>query len=275
MTIIKNHPAKNKPGFSILAAQIQVNHLDFDANWDRIESIFINSNQELTLFPEAATSGFPYQRLLEVASVNKRRMPNLLSLARKHRRGVLLPLLWEENEKFYNRLFLVNPDGTVAGTYDKRHLIGVLHEDRFLTPGNQFIVLPYQNIDSDYTIRIGLATCYDLRFPEHFRNLVYKGNAEILLLPAMWPMQRRDHFYFLQIARAIENQLPMISCNAVGSTGSLELCGESMITNERGEVLARASATDEQRLIFHYNREDVIQWRQAFPVLEDSALLND
>src|SRR5690606_17558717 len=63
--------------------------------------------------------------------------------------------------------------------------------------------------------RVGLAICYDLRFPELFRRLSRQG-ATVFLVPSAWPRERLDHFLSLLKARAIENQAYVVGVNKVG-----------------------------------------------------------
>ena len=71
----------------------------------------------------------------------------------------------------------------------------------------------------------GLATCYDLRFGEHFRALLDAG-AESVLISAGWPSARLAHWDLLLRARAIENQTLMIGCNAAGESGDVPLAAD-------------------------------------------------
>ena len=91
--------------------------------------------------------------------------------------------------------------------------------------------------------RLGVAICYDLRFPELFRKLALEG-AEILCLPAEWPKPRQEHWRTLLRARAIENQLFVAAANCCGVQGKLDFFGMSLLLSPRGEILAKAGRTD-------------------------------
>ena len=73
-----------------------------------------------------------------------------------------------------------------VGRYRKLHLFSTMGEDRFLTAGDQDLV-----VDTSVA-RIGVAICYDLRFPEQFRKMALEG-AEVICLPAEWPKPRQEH----------------------------------------------------------------------------------
>lgn len=149
-----------------------------------------------------------------------------------------------------------------ATTYRKQHLFGFADGERkFLEASNDLVVVPTQ------LGQTGLVTCYDLRFPELFRELLDAG-AEAFIIPAGWPAVRINHWKVLLQARAIENQAFLIGANSVGVTAGVELGGCSMVVAADGEILAQAD-----------NRECVLEveiditpretLRKDFPVLAD------
>ncbi len=86
-------------------------------------------------------------------------------------------------------------------------------------------------------LRVGLMTCYDLRFPEHARALVDAG-AELLVVPAAWVAGERkvDHWRTLVRARAIENTVYV----AAAAQPAPRYSGHSMLVDPLGDVLAEA-----------------------------------
>jgi predicted amidohydrolase len=119
-------------------------------------------------------------------------------------------------------------------------------------------------------VRVGLSTCYDLRFPELYRRLVDEG-AEVLLVPAAWPMARVAHWTLLGQARAVENQCVVLQCNTAGTHARHEMGGHSQVVDASGEVLAAAGA-EEEVLSLDLDTSAIAVWRQAFPVLADRRL---
>ena len=86
----------------------------------------------------------------------------------------------DETGRLFNTSVLLGGDGAVLATYRKIHLFGFGEgEPKLMTPGDEIVVHD----------GLGLATCYDLRFPEQFRRLLDAG-AEVVLLPAAWPAKR-------------------------------------------------------------------------------------
>ena len=90
--------------------------------------------------------------------------------------------------------------------------------------------------------KIGQMICFDLRFPELGRALSLAG-VDILCINSAWPLGRKEVFRTLCQARAIENQVYLLSSNCVGSNeGKQEFAGVSMIIAPDGEILAELDA---------------------------------
>ena len=250
--------------------QLQVQFGPLPANREAILRGLAQSSAHLCVFPEAATSGFCYGELPEVVEANDRFLEEVREQAARYGRGACLPLLAGGSDGVFNRTFLIGPDGAVLGHYDKVHLIGLLHEDRYLKAGTQPMVLNFPGPNGQ--VRVGLATCYDLRFPELFRALVLSLKADVLVVPAMWPVERIEHFRILAQARALENLTPIVACNAVGPCGSLASGGRSLVVSEWGRILFEAPADTAGRFKFDFSRQAVADTRSRLPALADARL---
>ncbi|MBM3662653.1 MAG: carbon-nitrogen family hydrolase [Actinobacteria bacterium] len=162
----------------------------------------------------------------------------------------------------FNTSVVVAPDGTVAATYRKRHLFGFDGgEPEVMTAGDDLVC-----VDTPLG-PTGLATCYDLRFPEHFRGLVDHG-ATAFLLASGWPDRRIEHWRVLLRARAIEDQSWVVACNGVGTQCGTTLGGRSAVVDPLGDVVAEAG-TDETVLVATVEPTAAADWRAAFPALDD------
>ena len=163
--------------------------------------------------------------------------------------------------KIYNCLALYSPEGKLAGAYRKIHLFRLMDEDQFLAPGPETVTvdLPWG--------RVGLAICYDLRFPELFRRYALAG-AKLILLPAEWPHPRRDHWRTLLRARAIENQMFVAGCNRVGSSKGSDFFGASALIDPWGEALIEGGE-QETLLTVTLDLDQVDAVRQRIPIFED------
>jgi predicted amidohydrolase len=153
----------------------------------------------------------------------------------------------------------------VVGAYRKIHLFGFgSREPEVLTRGNRIVVL-----DGELG-RMGLATCYDLRFPELFRAMVDRG-AEAFLVPSAWPYPRVEAWTVLARARAIENQAWLLSANWVGGAGPARYCGRSMVVDPWGTAVA--AAADGSRVVWAgLDPAEARRARAEFPPLRDRVL---
>lgn len=165
----------------------------------------------------------------------------------------------------FNTSVLFAPDGRLVASYRKIHLFGFDGGETTLLSGGDELVV----VDTPLG-PTGLATCYDLRFPEFFRALT-EGGATAVLLASGWPLSRVGHWQVLVQARAIEDQLLMVACNEVGRQGSVTLAGHSMVVDPRGDVIVQAG---EHADVVHVSVDPsaATQWRESFPVLRDIRL---
>lgn len=143
---------------------------------------------------------------------------------------------------FYNSTYIASPFSDSGELYRKIHLFVPMQEDRYLLPGDE--AKPIQlTLRGNKEVCVGVMTCFDLRFPELARKLVW-GGAELLLVSALWPESRRAHFDCLLRARAIENQCFVAAANACGPVADDVMGGGSKIIDPRGEVLYEAEADE-------------------------------
>lgn len=112
---------------------------------------------------------------------------------------------------------LVFRRGRLIHRYDKVHLFGPTGDKRFFRPGDvitRTFRIPY----AGSTLRAGVIICYDVRFPELIRTMALQ-RLDILFVPARWPRVRDEAWHTLLKARAIENQIFTVGCNAGGEEG--------------------------------------------------------
>lgn len=169
----------------------------------------------------------------------------------------------------WNTSVVLGRDGARLAAYRKIHPFGFGEgEPTLIDPGENVTIVEVESASS--TVVVGLATCYDLRFPELFRQMAYAG-SQLFVVPAAWPAARREHWEILGRARAIENQAYVVQCNTGGTHGGVVLGGHSQVISPRGEVLACAG-TDEEVLSVQLNMTELHEYRQSFPVLADRRL---
>ncbi len=166
----------------------------------------------------------------------------------------------KDGDNFYNSSYLISPEGEILGNYRKIHLFGHNSlEKQILTPGDEAVVV-------DTTLgKIGLATCFDLRFPELFRRMVDQG-AELFMICSAWPYPRLEDWIMLNRVRALENQCFLMSADSVGFNQGTQLVGHSMIVNPWGIILT--SAGDDEAIIkAEIDISEVKAARDRFPEL--------
>lgn len=148
----------------------------------------------------------------------------------------------ETSDKLFNTSVFLNPTGAIIATYRKIHLFDVhikggpcYQESKMIRPGEEVVVAATE------IGNFGLSICYDLRFPELYRKLTFKG-AEVIFLPAAFTLHTgKDHWEPLIKARAIENQVFIVAAAQLGSLpGNYIAYGRSMIVDPWGVVLATA-----------------------------------
>ena len=150
-----------------------------------------------------------------------------------------------DTDRTYNTSLIFNPGGELAAIYRKIHLYDVeipgrvsYQESRSVAPGTETVVTAIAGVPT------GLSICYDLRFPELYRQLAIEG-AKLVVVPAAFMMHTgRDHWEVLLRARAIENQCYVVAAGQIGDHDPGRTCfGRSMIIDPWGTVIAQAPDT--------------------------------
>ncbi|MBO0347499.1 carbon-nitrogen hydrolase family protein [Roseibium limicola] len=174
-----------------------------------------------------------------------------------------------EGGKVANRGFLISPDGQVFAKYDKIHMFDVdlpngesWRESATYEPGKQTMLadLPW--------LKMGMAVCYDVRFPAIFRSQARQG-AGLLTMPAAFTRQTGEaHWHVLQRARAIENGAFVVSAAQGGAhEDGRETYGHSLIIDPWGKVLAEADHDRPGIVVAEIDPEQVVKARQRIPAI--------
>ena len=149
-------------------------------------------------------------------------------------------------DRVFNRCAVYSPGGVQLAHYDKIHLFSFdngrerYDEGRTLLAGARPVAFDLP-LPGGRAARVGLAICYDLRFPELFRALCTPEPCELLVVPAAFTWTTgRAHWELLLRARAVENQCAVLA-SAQGGTheNGRRTWGHSMVVDAWGEVLAR------------------------------------
>jgi len=184
--------------------------------------------------------------------------------------GGTVPLEAEDVHRVRAACLVLNPRGEQVARYDKTHLFDVRvpgtrerhAESETVEPGGQVVV-----VDSPFG-RLGLAVCYDLRFPELFRRMLDRG-AEIICLPAAFTAQTgKAHWEILVRARAIENLSYLVAADQGGfHVSGRESHGQSMIVDPWGTVVSQLGRGT--GIVCAEVHQDLLAaTRRTFPALE-------
>lgn len=236
------------------AAAVQINSTaDFDANLataDRLTRAAAADGAQLIVLPEKWTAMGSEAELRAAAQpLDGRAVAWARETAAELGVDLVAGSFLERipgEDKLANTCVHVSAEGAVRAVYRKLHMFDVTIDGRSYResdlelPGDE-IVLSATSTAAAAGVELGLAVCYDLRFPEIFRILAARG-ARIYALPSAFTLPTtRDHWETLVRARAIENQAFVIAANQVGPhPGGMRSGGRSMIVDPWGVVLAQA-----------------------------------
>jgi len=216
---------------------------------------------QLVVLPEMWSTGFAYRNLAELAQQTEAVVAELQELSTRHR----LVIVGSQPEpaddgRVYNTAHVID-NGRLVASYRKLHLFSLLGEDKAFKGGDEWCL-------AETSLgKIGVIICYDLRFPELSRRLALEG-ARVICVPAQWPKPRQEHWRTLLRARAIENQLYVVSCNACGMIGKLDFFGMSMVIDPKGELLADAGEQPGE-IVAPLSWETMDAWRAQIPCFSD------
>jgi predicted amidohydrolase len=223
-----------------------------------------------------AFMGREEERIATAEAIDGPTITALQEVARARRVFVLAGSIAEKVEqpgKTANTSVLIAEDGAVVAAYRKIHLFDVnipdgarYAESETVVPGDRAIVAPTA------LGRIGLTVCYDLRFPELYRQLATLG-AELLTIPAAFTLYTgKDHWEVLVRARAIENLSYVLAPAQVGKHSQNRLTfGNAMVVDPWGTVLARC-ADGEGVCVAPFRRDRLEAVRREIPALKHRRL---
>ncbi len=177
--------------------------------------------------------------------------------------------------RVHNTSVLINAQGAIAAVYRKIHLFdvdltpeqgGACRESDTVAPGTEIITAP-----TPFGV-VGLSICYDLRFPELYREFAKRGATWITAASAFLPETGRSHWKSLLRARAIENQAFVLAPAQCGPRNPYRATyGHSMVIDAWGRILAEAGEEPEC-LIVDCDLEELERIRQRLPSLAHRRL---
>jgi predicted amidohydrolase len=231
--------------------------LDLHANLDTAERLIrraVNLGAELVLVPEFFCLVGGLAKKVAIAEQLDEAHPGpilgrMMELARDVARPLVIGSMPtkaappDREARCRNTTVILDADGAIVETYDKIHLFDVnipdgatFCESEFVVPGDRVVVAEVAGL------KLGLSICYDLRFPELYRELARRG-ADVLLVPAAFTLHTgKDHWLPLLRARAIENQAYVLAADQGGRHNKTRVSyGKSCIIDPWGAVIAQVS----------------------------------
>lgn len=186
---------------------------------------------------------------------------------------------------YHNTAVVMERDGTIAGKYRKMHIPDdpAYYEKFYFTPGD----LGFHPIDTSVG-RLGVLVCWDQWYPEAARLMALQG-AEILIYPTAIgyestdtpeeQQRQREAWTTVQRGHAVANGLPVVAVNRVGYesdpsgvTGGIQFWGSSFVAGPQGELLFRASDTEETITVVEVDLHHSEQVRRWWPFLRDRRI---
>jgi predicted amidohydrolase len=216
------------------------------ANRARLREILPEA--DVAVLPELAFTGFTMDPQPDPDAE-----PYLIGLARERGQAIVSGYVGAGR---LNAAVAVDPKGTVLARYAKLHPLSYADEHRHYRRGDDMPVFELGGA------RAAMLICYDLRFPEAFREAALKG-AEVFFVIANWPARRVKHWFTLLRARAIENQAFVVGVNRVGTDPRESYVSSSLVAGPQGDVLHEGPGVVDLDLTV------VREWRREFPTLND------
>jgi omega-amidase len=233
----------------------------------------IEKKTEIVILPEMFSTGFSMEPEIFAETMDGPSVRWMQKLAMERRIIITGSLIIKEDQKYYNRLIWMLPNGE-CGYYDKRHLFAYGKEDMHYSSGNKRLIASVKGW------KINLQVCYDLRFPVWARQSYSATSAtasydneleyDVIIYVANWPERRNHAWQTLLQARAIENQCYVAGVNRVGTDGNnIYHSGDSMVINALGEVLYQ-KAHDEDVCSITLQKNHLEEVRNKFPFWKDA-----
>ncbi|MBP1999600.1 putative amidohydrolase [Paenibacillus shirakamiensis] len=257
-----------KPTLNITMIQSDIMLGEPDANRVRVktqmeQAMDMDIKPDVIVLPEMWNTGYALDQIQDLADAEGALSKTWLAqFAAEHRVHIIGGSVAQKTDGLVrNTMYTFNRDGELTAEYSKIHLFRLMEEEKHLTSGDEIVTFPIEGAMG------GASICYDIRFPELSRTLALQG-AKVLFVPAEWPHPRLHHWRTLLTARAIENQMYVVACNRVGSSGKDTFFGHSLIIDPWGEIIAEGGESEEL-VSGQIDLNLVDEVRTKIPVFED------
>lgn len=258
----------------LIILQLEAVAGDTDKNIKKVQTLLDScfssvNNVDLIVLPELWTTGWDCVNFNKYSEelYSSKTYKFLKELSVKYNSNVIggSSVLRRKGTKDRNTCLIFDRTGNLKAVYDKYHLFSHRgqSEGKFLEEGETGLLF-----NSDIG-KIGISTCFDIRFPELFRLYAFNG-ADFVVNMAAWPLGFYDEYETLLHSRAIENQMYFISSCLTGKINDdYEFSGNSQVCDYRGRIIAKL-AREEKALYTEINTEEMKEYRQKMPILQDT-----
>jgi predicted amidohydrolase len=249
----------------VFALQLDIAWESKAANYAKVESLLAMAKppaDSLVVMPEMFATGFTMNATTMAEPYGGETEKFLARTAKAHGVWLVGGLAARGANGALNKALVLSPSGELAAYYAKQQLFTPGGEAQHYIPGVKPRVFWWQQCTTSVFV------CYDLRFPELFREAATAHRPELFLVIASWPEKRILHWVRLLQGRAIENQAYVVGVNRVGKDPYYSYPGRSLIIDPNGDILADAGER-EGWISAELDLEKLKQYRQGLPFLDD------
>lgn len=251
---------------NILGLQFDVAWENKPGNFAKVHRLLAQAAPEkgaLVVLPEMFATGFSMNTELVAEPYGGETEQFLGALAREFEVAVVGGVAARAADgRARNKALFFSPEGKLLGFYAKMRPFTLGGENAAYLAGEQPMVLDWNGC------AIAPFICYDLRFPELFRQAAAARQPELFVVLANWPEKRIQHWLRLLQARAIENQAYVVGVNRIGRDPYYEYSGRSLVVDFNGDIIADAGG-GEGAFAAHLDLSLLRRYREGLPFLRD------
>ncbi len=250
----------------VVALQYDIAWENKPANFEKVRQLLAKAapeKQALVVLPEMFATGFSMNAEAMAEAYGGQTEQFLAQTAKQF--GIYLmggAAMRGRDGRARNKALVFSPAGELLAFYAKMRPFTPGGESEHYLAGEQPVTFRW----ADCTV--SPFVCYDLRFPELFRQAAAAKQPEVFTVIASWPEKRILHWVRLLQARAIENQAYVIGVNRIGNDPYYQYVGRSIIVDAHGEILADAGAS-EGCISAKLDLDTLRKYRQGLPFLAD------
>jgi omega-amidase len=255
---------------NILALQFNIAWENKPANFATVRRMLrqaVPEKDSLVALPEMFATGFDMNAAAIAESAGGETEQFLAATAKEFGVCLVAGAAMRGNDgQARNKALVFSPEGGLLAFYAKMRLFTLGGESEHYTAGERPIVFRWDEWS------VAPFICYDLRFPELFREVAASHRPELFVVIANFPTKRIKHWQALLKARAIENQAYVVGVNRIARDPFTEYGGRSLIVDPLGEVLADAGE-GEGCIRAELDLPNLRKYRAGLPFLDDLRLM--